>query len=48
MSDLDIQATQPEIEDYSNWEIAYWIFGILMLPLAPILMIWFFTPWSGT
>jgi hypothetical protein len=34
-------------EDYSWWEVAYWLIGIIMIPLVPILMITFFTPFSG-
>jgi hypothetical protein len=49
MADIDIQrrsAGEPE-DDYTWAEIVYWIIGILCIPLAPILMSWFFTPWSG-
>jgi hypothetical protein len=34
-------------EDYSWWEVAYWLIGIIAIPLVPILMITFFTPFSG-
>ncbi len=34
-------------DDYTTAEIVYWIVGILMIPLVPILLVWFFTPWSG-
>lgn len=50
MADLEIQRSnpvRPEDEDYTNLEIVYWIVGILMIPLVPILMVWLFTPWSG-
>ena len=54
MADLNVQrenpgTTAPESfeEDYSWWEVIYWIVGIIMIPLVPILMITFFTPWSG-
>ena len=49
MADIDVQqdaVLEPE-DDYTYAEIAYWIFGILCIPLVPILMIWLFTPWSG-
>ena len=49
MADIDIQEEanlDPE-DDYSYAEIIYWVIGILMIPLTPILMIWLFTPWSG-
>ena len=49
MADIDVQqksSLEPE-DDYTYAEIAYWIFGILCIPLVPILMIWLFTPWSG-
>ena len=34
-------------EDYTTAEVIYWIVGIFMIPLVPILFVWFFTPWSG-
>ena len=34
-------------EDYTWWEVAYWLIGIVMIPLVPILMIAFLTPFSG-
>ena len=37
----------PAPDDYTWWEVAYWLIGIVMIPLAPILMIWFLTPFSG-
>ena len=49
MADFEIQRAEefePE-ETYTNAEIAYWIIGIFMIPLVPILMVWYFTPWSG-
>jgi len=33
--------------DYSVGEMILWLVGILAIPLVPILMVWFFTPWSG-
>ncbi len=49
MADLDTQRTEPIApeEDYTTAEIIYWIVGIFMIPLVPILMVWLFTPWSG-
>lgn len=49
MADIDVQRerTDPSQEDYSVGELIFWIIGILMIPLVPILMVWFFTPWSG-
>ncbi|HEX6925807.1 MAG TPA: hypothetical protein VF167_10255 [Longimicrobiaceae bacterium] len=49
MADIDIQeeALRDPEDDYSYAEIIYWVVGILMIPLTPILMIWLFTPWSG-
>jgi hypothetical protein len=48
MADLDVQReTEPTPEDYSILEVALWVFGIAMIPLTPILMVFFFTPWSG-
>ena len=49
MADLDSQRTERRAidEDYTTAEIVYWIVGIFMIPLVPILMVWFFTPWSG-
>lgn len=34
-------------DDYSWWEVIYWLVGIVMIPLVPILMISFLTPFSG-
>lgn len=39
--------TLPIEDDYTWWEVAYWLIGILMIPLVPILMISFLTPFSG-
>jgi hypothetical protein len=49
MADIDIQDEAPlEREDeYTYLEVAYWVLGILCIPLVPILMSWLFTPWSG-
>jgi hypothetical protein len=34
-------------EDYTWAEVAYWLIGIVMIPLVPILMIAFLNPFSG-
>ncbi|MDR0786604.1 MAG: hypothetical protein LBG44_01935 [Gemmatimonadota bacterium] len=33
--------------DYTAGDMILWMVGILAIPLVPILMVWFFTPWSG-
>jgi hypothetical protein len=33
--------------DYTMGDMILWMVGILMIPLVPILMVWFLTPWSG-
>ncbi len=54
MADLNVQrdntpveAMEPYAEEYTWWEVAYWLIGIIMIPLVPILMVTFFTPFSG-
>jgi hypothetical protein len=51
MAELNLKHERNEIgvvgEDYTWWEVAYWLIGIVMIPLVPILMIAFFTPFSG-
>ena len=53
MADLNVQREtpvemmEPYAEEYSWWEVAYWLIGIIMIPLVPILMVTFFTPYSG-
>lgn len=48
MADQDLRtAAETPAEDYTTAEVVYWIVGILSIPLVPILMVWFFTPWSG-
>jgi hypothetical protein len=48
MADLDVQKeTEPGAEDYTMLEVVLWVFGIAMIPLTPILMTFFFTPWRG-
>ena len=40
---------EPEVveDDYSTWEIIFWLVGIVSIPLVPILFVTFFTPYSG-
>jgi hypothetical protein len=49
MADIDVRrdSDAPQEDNYTVAELVYWIVGIFMIPLVPILMIWFFTPWSG-
>lgn len=52
MAELNVQRdTTTDVdafaEEYSWWEVIYWIIGIIMIPLVPILMVTFFTPYSG-
>ena len=49
MADQEIrhEIDAPPQDDYSMLEVALWIFGILMIPGVPIVMIYFFTPYSG-
>lgn len=49
MADIHVEhETEQEFEaDYSVGEIILWLVGILAIPLVPILMVWFLTPWSG-
>jgi hypothetical protein len=49
MADLEVRRTEEPApqEDYTTAEVIYWIVGILSIPLVPILMVWFLTPWSG-
>lgn len=48
MADIDIrhEAETPQ-DDYSMLEVILWIIGILLIPGVPILMVKFFTPFSG-
>jgi hypothetical protein len=46
----DPNVTAPALsgeDDYTWWEVVYWLVGILMIPLVPILMIMLLTPYSG-
>ena len=49
MADLNVRTeTEPVVEDdYTMAEVLLWVFGILMIPLVPILMVAFLTPFSG-
>lgn len=49
MSEVEIKRAEDiaHEDDYTNAEVVYWIVGIFMIPLVPIIMVWFFTPWSG-
>jgi hypothetical protein len=48
MADPNVTAPTHSFEDdYAWWEVVYWLVGIIMIPLVPILMIAFFTPFSG-
>lgn len=49
MSEIEVEHTHTEVveDDYTMWEVAFWIVGILMIPLVPILMVWLLTPYSG-
>jgi len=38
---------QDPAPDYTVGEMILWMVGILAIPLVPILMVWFLTPWSG-
>jgi hypothetical protein len=49
MADLNVRTeAQPVVEDdYTRVEVILWVLGILMIPLVPILMVAFLTPFSG-
>lgn len=49
MADVNVKRDNDVVvqEDYSWWEVIYWLVGIVMIPLVPILMIALFTPYSG-
>lgn len=38
---------QDPAPDYTVGEMILWLVGIAAIPLVPILMVWFLTPWSG-
>ena len=49
MADLNVtrEPDQHPEPDYTIGEMILWIVGIVSIPLVPILMVWFLTPWSG-
>lgn len=50
MAEIEVQPgadAAPAEEDYTMLEVVLWVVGILMIPLVPILMVTFLTPWSG-
>lgn len=50
MADLNVQheiVEDYQQEDATNFEVVLYVVGILMIPLVPILMVVFLTPWSG-
>jgi hypothetical protein len=49
MADIDVERDDqlPAEEGYTVAELIFWIGGILMIPLVPILMVTFLTPHSG-
>ncbi|MBD0319243.1 MAG: hypothetical protein ICV87_02855 [Gemmatimonadetes bacterium] len=49
MADLNVRReSEPVVEDdYTMLEVLLWVLGILMIPLVPILMVAFLTPFSG-
>jgi hypothetical protein len=49
MADLNVRKDTDSVveDDYSMVEVGLWVLGILMIPLVPILMVAFLTPFSG-
>jgi hypothetical protein len=48
MADPNVTNAEPVVEDdYTMLEVVLWVLGILMIPLVPILMVAFLTPFSG-
>lgn len=45
--DVDRQPGADPEPDYTIGEMILWLVGIISIPLVPILMVWFLTPWSG-
>jgi hypothetical protein len=37
----------PAQDEYTWWEVAYWLIGIVMIPGVPIMMIMGLTPYWG-
>jgi hypothetical protein len=47
MADLDVVHEEEVRESYTMLEVVFWLVGILMIPLVPIVMVALFTPHSG-
>jgi hypothetical protein len=49
MADIDVERGDGSLpqEGYTVGELVFWIVGILMIPVVPIVMILFLTPHSG-
>ncbi len=49
MAEIEVRrdADDTPEDDYSMLEVVLWVIGILMIPGVPILMVYFFTPFSG-
>lgn len=47
MADLNVQRVAHDEEEATNLEVLLYAIGILAIPLVPILMVIFLTPWSG-
>lgn len=47
MADLDVVHDGEAPESYTMLEVIFWLLGILMIPLVPIIMVALFTPHSG-
>lgn len=49
MAELNVRKENEAVveDDYTMVEVALWVLGILMIPLVPILMVAFLTPFSG-
>lgn len=49
MAEIEVrpEAETTQEDDYTYLEVVLWVIGILMIPLVPILMVTFLTPWSG-
>lgn len=51
MAELNVErkheVVEVEEDDYTMLEVLLWVVGIVMIPLVPILMVAFLTPFSG-
>ena len=48
MADADARTETETVEDeYTWWEVVYWLIGIVAIPLVPIIMVTCFAPYSG-